>query len=68
LSNSALSAAGSKSNSLDLSHYGTVDLQTDQGQHRVIAQDVTMRHLQNAAIDSQTFSTGKKPAWYGGHG
>jgi hypothetical protein len=68
LSKSALDAAGSKSNGLDLSHYGTVDLRHDGGDHRVITQDVTMRNLQSAANHAKRFSTGRQPSWYGGRG
>jgi hypothetical protein len=46
----------------------TVDLRTDHGTFRMMAPEDTVRHLNTAAIDSQTFSTGKKPGWYGGGG
>lgn len=49
---------------MDLSHYGTVDLQTDHGSHRVITHEDTMRHLNTAAVEAKTFSTGTKPGWH----
>jgi len=52
----------------DLSHFGTVDLATDHGNFRAIAHEDVVKCLSRAAIDGQTFSTGKKPGWYGGRG
>ena len=56
----------SGSSGLDLPHYGTMDLRTDHGDHRVIAHEDTMRSLGAAAQRAKRFSTGAKPSWYGG--
>jgi len=50
----------------DLSNFGTVDLRTNHGEHQVITQRDTMRHLSSAAASAKSFSTGPKPGWYGG--
>jgi hypothetical protein len=67
LSAPALSDFGaSGGGGMDLSHYGTVDLRTDHGDHRVITHEDTLRHMNTAAIEAKTFSAGKKPGWHGG--
>jgi hypothetical protein len=53
---------------MDMTHFGTVNLQSDKGNFRVIAHEDVAKLLGQHAIDAQTFSTGKKPAWYGGGG
>ena len=51
---------------IDLTHFGTVDLHSDRGKFRVIAHEDVARLLGQNAVESQTFRTGKMPAWYGG--
>jgi hypothetical protein len=50
---------------MDLTHFGTADLRTDHGDFRVITRKEVMRHLTDAAIEAQTFRTGKRPSSWG---
>jgi hypothetical protein len=53
---------------LNLLHPVTLNLPGGGSVGNVYAAPSAVKQLTAAAIDSQTFSTGKKPAWYGGQG
>lgn len=57
---------GPASAASQMEHWGTVDLRHEGGDSKIATERDTMRHLSAVAQRSKRFSTGTKPAWYGG--